>query len=97
MKKVQQGLEKVDDKSAHFTCALTLSWPDGHTESFEGRVHGKMIWPPRGHNGFGYDATFVANGMDISFAEMQPQAKHAISHRAKAFEKLVEACFGPTK
>jgi XTP/dITP diphosphohydrolase len=97
MKKVQQGLEKVDDKSAHFTCALTLSWPDGHTESFEGRVHGKMIWPPRGYNGFGYDATFVANGMDISFAEMQPQAKHAISHRAKAFEKLVEACFGPTK
>lgn len=97
MKQVQQGLEKVDDKSAHFTCALALCWPDGHTESFEGHVHGNMIWPPRGHKGFGYDATFVANGMDISFAEMQPQAKHAISHRAKAFKKLVEACFGPTK
>ena len=97
MKRVQKGLRKVNDKSAYFNCALALCWPDGHSESFEGQVHGKMIWPPRGDNGFGYDATFVANGMDISFAEMQPQDKHAISHRAKAFKKLVEACFGPTK
>jgi XTP/dITP diphosphohydrolase len=97
MKKVQQELENIDDKSAHFACALTLCWPDGHTESFEGQVFGQMIWPPRGEKGFGYDPAFVANGMDISFAEMQPKAKHAISHRAIAFEKLVAACFGPTQ
>jgi len=96
MKKVQQELENIDDKSAHFACALTLCWPDGHTESFEGQVLGHMVWPPRGDKGFGYDPTFVADGMDITFAEMQPEAKHAISHRAKAFEKLVKACFGPT-
>ena len=64
-------------------------------ESFEGRVDGNMVWPPRGDKGFGYDPTFVANGMDITFAEMQPTAKHAISHRAQAFRKLVEACFEP--
>ena len=94
MKKVQKGLKNVDDKSAHFVCALALCWPDGHTESFEGKVFGHMIWPPRGNRGFGYDPTFVAKGMNISFAEMQPSAKHAISHRAKAFKKLVKACFG---
>ena len=93
MRKVQQELEKIHDKSAHFACALTLCWPDGHTESFEGQVLGQMVWPPRGDKGFGYDPTFMADGMDITFAEMPPQAKHAISHRAKAFEKLVEACF----
>ena len=97
MKKIQHELKNIDDKSAHFTCALTLCWPDGHTESFEGQVFGQMIWPPKGDKGFGYDPMFVANGMDISFAEMQPKAKHAISHRAKAFEKLVNACFGSTQ
>ena len=96
MKKVQQALKKFDDRSAHFHCALTLCWPDGHMESFEGQVLGQMIWPPRGNKGFGYDPTFMADGMDITFAEMQPQAKHAISHRAKAFDKLVKSCFGPT-
>lgn len=95
MKKVHRKLKNVDDKSAHFTCALALCWPDGHTESFEGKVFGHMIWPPRGNRGFGYDPTFVASGMDISFAEMPPNAKHAISHRAKAFKKLVKACFRP--
>ena len=94
MRKVQQELENIHDKSAHFACALTLCWPDGHTESFEGQVLGQMVWPPRGDKGFGYDPAFMADGMDITFAEMPPQAKHAISHRAKAFEKLVEACFG---
>ena len=97
MKKIHRELENIDDKSAHFTCALTLCWPDGHTESFEGKVFGKIIWPPQGDKGFGYDPTFVANGMDISFAEMEPKAKHAISHRSKAFKKLVEACFRPTQ
>jgi XTP/dITP diphosphohydrolase len=95
MKKVEQALETIDDRSAHFACALTLCWPDGHVESFEGQVQGDMVWPPRGDKGFGYDPTFIARGMDITFAEMQPAAKHAISHRAEAFRKLVAACFGP--
>lgn len=95
MKKVEEALENIDDRSAHFACALTLCWPDGHMESFEGRVHGNMVWPPRGDKGFGYDPTFTADGMDITFAEMDPAAKHAISHRARAFAKLVDSCFGP--
>ena len=76
---------------AHFVCALSLAWPDGAIESFEGKVHGTLVWPPRGDNGFGYDPMFVATGMDRSFAEIDPQEKHAISHRAIAFEKLVAA------
>jgi XTP/dITP diphosphohydrolase len=64
-------------------------------ESFEGQVRGRMVWPPRGDKGFGYDPTFMATGYDITFAEMDPAAKHAISHRAKAFRKLVAACFDP--
>jgi XTP/dITP diphosphohydrolase len=93
MKKVEQALENKENRSAHFACALTLCWPDGHMESFEGQVQGAMVWPPRGDKGFGYDPTFVADGHDITFAEMDPAAKHAISHRAEAFRKLVEACF----
>ncbi len=76
---------------AHFVCALSLAWPDGEIESFEGKVHGSLVWPPRGANGFGYDAMFVATGMDHTFAEIEPAAKHAISHRAIAFAKLVAA------
>ena len=76
---------------AHFTCALSLAWPDGAIESFEGKVHGTLAWPPRGAKGFGYDPMFVAVGMDKTFAEIEPAEKHAISHRAKAFRKLVAA------
>ena len=76
---------------AHFVCALSLAWPDGAIESFEGKVHGTLVWPPRGDNGFGYDPMFVAAGMDQTFAEIEPQEKHAISHRAAAFRKLVAA------
>ena len=76
---------------AHFTCVLSLAWPDGHIESFEGKVHGTLVWPPRGANGFGYDAMFVATGMDRTFGEIDPADKHAISHRAEAFRKLVAA------
>ena len=78
---------------AHFVCALSLAWPDGSIESFEGKVHGTLVWPPRGANGFGYDAMFVANGMDRTFGEIEPEEKHAISHRAEAF-KLLEAALG---
>jgi XTP/dITP diphosphohydrolase len=76
---------------AHFVCALSIAWPDGAIESFEGRVHGRLVWPPRGTNGFGYDAMFVANGDDRTFGEIEPAAKHAVSHRAAAFAKLVAA------
>jgi XTP/dITP diphosphohydrolase len=76
---------------AHFTCALSLAWPDGEVESFEGKVHGTLVWPPRGENGHGYDPMFVAAGDTRTFGEIEPAAKHAVSHRAAAFAKLVEA------
>ena len=75
---------------AHFVCALSLAWPDGSIESFEGKVHGTLVWPPRGANGFGYDAMFVATGNTRTFGEIDPAAKHAVSHRAAAFAKLVD-------
>jgi XTP/dITP diphosphohydrolase len=76
---------------AHFVCALSLAWPDGTIESFEGKVHGTLVWPPRGTNGFGYDAMFVANGDTRTFGEIDPAEKHAVSHRAAAFARLVAA------
>ena len=93
MEKVEAALDGKDDRSAHFTCALSLAWPDGHVDSFEGYVHGALVWPPRGDQGFGYDPVFVAEGHDITFGEMDPDKKHAISHRADAFRQLLDACF----
>lgn len=96
MQKVHDAVEaKGPDasRSAHFICALALAWPDGHVEAFEGRVDGTLVWPPRGANGFGYDAMFQPLGHDISFGEMEPEAKHAMSHRADAFAQLVAAVF----
>ena len=78
-------------RDAHFVCALSLAWPDGSIESFEGKVHGTLVWPPRGTNGFGYDAMFVANGDTRTFGELDPAEKHAVSHRAEAFARLVAA------
>nr|WP_302053800.1 RdgB/HAM1 family non-canonical purine NTP pyrophosphatase [Sphingomonas tagetis] len=80
-------------RDAHFVCALALAWPDGHVEWFEGRVDGTLVWPPRGGNGFGYDAMFLPNGHEQTFGEMAPEAKHAMSHRADAFGQLVAAVF----
>lgn len=80
-------------RTAHFTCALSLAWPDGHCETFEGEVAGELVWPPRGDKGFGYDPVFLPNGFDITFGEMEPERKHAMSHRARAFKKLIEAVF----
>jgi XTP/dITP diphosphohydrolase len=80
-----------DQRRAHFVCALALAWPDGHAEIFEGEVHGHLVWPPRGARGFGYDPVFLPNGGKETFGEMAPEAKHAISHRARAFAKLVAA------
>jgi len=79
-------------RDAHFACALSLAWPnDGMTESFEGRVDGTLVWPPRGDKGFGYDPMFVPAGCEQTFGEMDPAEKHKISHRAAAFGKLVRA------
>ena len=87
------AMSDSDDRTAHFTAALCLAWPDGHVEVFVGRVDGTVVWPPRGERGFGYDPIFVANGRDVTFGEMEPQDKHDISHRADAFHQLVRACF----
>jgi XTP/dITP diphosphohydrolase len=80
-------------RDAHFVCALALAWPDGHVEWFEGRVEGSLVWPPRGDNGFGYDAMFVREGDSETFGELDPDVKHGISHRADAFGQLVGAVF----
>lgn len=90
-KLAEQGLDV--DRSAYFICTLALAWPDGHAEVFEGRVAGSLIWPPRGTLGFGYDPVFCPDGYDESFAELDPADKHAMSHRADAFKKLVAASF----
>ncbi len=79
-------------RAAHFVCTLALAWPDGETAVFEGRCAGSLTWPPRGDRGFGYDPVFVADGMDATFAEIDPAEKHRISHRAAAFAKLTAAC-----
>lgn len=94
MESVESNLaERGPDVSrdAHFVCALALAWPDGHVEWFEGRVDGTLVWPPRGTNGFGYDAMFQRDGDTQTFGELDPATKHAISHRADAFAQLVQA------
>ncbi|MBO6543177.1 MAG: RdgB/HAM1 family non-canonical purine NTP pyrophosphatase [Alphaproteobacteria bacterium] len=98
MQKVEDALQKAgsNDRSAAFICGLCVAWPpsegeEGKTAYFEGRVAGTLTWPPRGTHGFGYDPVFVADGYDITFGEMAPDAKHAISHRADAFRQLTDA------
>jgi XTP/dITP diphosphohydrolase len=96
MQTVWRKLEAIaapEPRRAAFACALTLAWPDGHDETFLGTCEGRLVWPPRGEKGFGYDPVFMPAGHDITFGEMKPQAKHAISHRADAFRQLVAACF----
>lgn len=77
---------------ANFTAALCVAWPDGETQVFEGKVFGTLVWPPRGSKGFGYDPMFLPDDASLTFGEMQPDAKHAISHRARAFAQFVAAC-----
>jgi len=93
MGKVEQALKGQRDRRASFVCALALAWPDDGCQVFEGRVDGTLVWPPRGQKGFGYDPMFVAAGHTMTFGEMEPAAKHAISHRARAFAKMVKAVF----
>lgn len=85
-----QGASEAKDRRAAFICVLSLVWPDGQQEIFEGKVEGILVWPPRGTNGFGYDPIFQADGHDITFGEMDPDKKHAISHRADAFNKMLK-------
>ncbi|MCY1671621.1 RdgB/HAM1 family non-canonical purine NTP pyrophosphatase [Novosphingobium sp. SL115] len=83
----QQGPETP--RNCHFSCVLAIAWPDGAQAVYEGRAHGSLTWPPRGTLGFGYDPVFVPVGDTRTFAELDPAEKHAISHRADAFAKLV--------
>jgi XTP/dITP diphosphohydrolase len=87
------------ERKAHFVSALCVAWPDGHVEDFEARVDGVLVWPPRGDKGFGYDPMFLPDGHDRTFGEMSSEEKHGLpprgkglSHRARAFVKLAEAC-----
>ena len=88
----QQGPQV--DRSAAFHCVLALAWPDGEHAVYEGIAPGSLTWPPRGEMGFGYDPVFVPQGSDQTFAEIDPEQKHKISHRADAFAKLVAEQFG---
>ena len=83
-----------EPRTASFNCTLCLAWPDGHDEIFDGQVPGRLTWPMRGEQGFGYDPMFIPDGYDETFGEMDPMKKHEMSHRAIAFAKLVEGCFG---
>ncbi len=99
---VERGAIAPDQRRAHFIAALCLAWPDGHVEEFEGRVDGHIVWPPRGDAGFGYDPLFLPNGFTTTFGEMTALEKHGLpplglglSHRARAFVKLAQACLKP--
>jgi XTP/dITP diphosphohydrolase len=95
MRKVWDAVEATgapEPRRARFVCRLSLIWPDGHEEGFTGVAPGRLTWPPRGDHGFGFDPMFVPQGRTQTFAEMPPDEKHAISHRADAFRQLVAAC-----
>ncbi len=95
----RRGALTPERRTAHFVSALCVAWPDGHLEEFEARVDGSIVWPPRGSKGFGYDPFFLPDGYATTFGEMSSEEKHGLpprglglSHRARAFVKLAEAC-----
>ncbi|MEX0758150.1 MAG: RdgB/HAM1 family non-canonical purine NTP pyrophosphatase [Tistlia sp.] len=88
MERVRRELGEAADPAASFVCALALAWPDGSCEVFEGRIDGTLVFPARGERGFGYDPIFRPEGERETFGEMEPGRKHAMSHRARAFEQL---------
>lgn len=100
----RRGAASAEARRAHFVSALVVAWPDGHEELFEGRVHGTLVWPPRGERGFGYDPMFQPDGFEQTFGEMSSDEKHGIdwnavgprplSHRARAFLRLAQGCLG---
>jgi XTP/dITP diphosphohydrolase len=96
---MKQGAKAPEKRRAHFVSALCVAWPDGHVEEFEAQIHGTLVWPPRGNKGFGYDPMFLPDGHTQTFGEMSSDDKHGLpprgrglSHRARAFLKLAEAC-----
>jgi XTP/dITP diphosphohydrolase len=96
----EKGATRPEQRRARFVSALSLAWPDGHTEDFEGTVQGTLVWPPRGAKGFGYDPMFLPDGFTRTFGEMTGEEKHGwlpgmtpLSHRARAFAALAAACF----
>ena len=100
---IERGAKNPEQRRAHFIAALCLAWPDGHVEEFEGRVDGVATWPPRGDAGFGYDPLFLPDGFDRTFGQMSAEEKHGLppkgkglSHRARAFVKLADACLSKT-
>ena len=93
MARVNREMGDAKDRRAWFIAALCLAWPDGHTETYLGRVDGTAIWPPRGDKGFGYDPMFLPIGAAATFGEMDAADKHAVSHRARAFAQMLAACF----
>ena len=95
MHKINDTIKKVETPSydCFFVCALSLSWPSGNNVTVSGKINGKFSWPPKGNFGFGYDPIFKPLGYDKTFAEMDPEFKHSISHRAIAFKKLKNLCF----
>lgn len=96
MARVEHTLAAVGPEAsrvAHFICVLSLAWPDGHVEWFEGRADGTLVYPPRGTHGFGYDPMFLPEAGDQTYGQLTPEAKHADNHRARAFRKLVAAVF----
>ncbi len=99
MQTIEDKLSGSANRCAQFVAALCLAWPDGHAEDFEARVDGTLVWPPRGDRGFGYDPMFLPNGFDRTFGEMSADEKHGLpprgkglSHRARAFVQLAQAC-----
>lgn len=93
MQKVEEALQPHTDHRAYFICILALALPEGDIHTFEGQVWGTLVFPPREGQGFGYDPIFQPEGYDQTFAEMEPQMKHSLSHRKRAFDQLMEACF----
>jgi XTP/dITP diphosphohydrolase len=98
---VERGAKTAERRRGHFVSALCVAWPDGHAEEFEATVDGTVVWPPRGSLGFGYDPLFLPDGQTRTFGEMPSEEKHGLpphgrglSHRARAFLKLAEACLG---
>ena len=99
---IERNAREPEQRRAHFIAALCLAWPDGHVEDFEGRVDGVITWPPRGDKGFGYDPLFLPDGFERTFGQMSAEEKHGLppkgrglSHRARAFVKLADACLHP--
>ena len=96
---IERGAKAANRRRAHFVSALCVAWPDGHVEEFEATIDGTVVWPPRGTMGFGYDPLFLPDGETRTFGQMPGEEKHGLpphgqglSHRARAFLKLAEAC-----